>query len=307
VVIAPGPRGALGRIWRVDADGARYALKETFFEPPSEPLVQAEVRFVGRALAANVRAPRTHPDRAGRHLVSGPDGTWLRLYDWVPTSPLDLASPATPAQLGELLARLHRCAPAAQSEPVGGPPDPWYEVVLAAQAFEPALRSGAAWVPRLAQRVAALPELGAVASPVDPARLLLCHRDLHPGNVLADASGTPVVVDWDNLGPADPARELARALFDWWCDPTVDAAPMRGMYEAYVHSDGPARVTQPGDFTMLIASRLNFLVAQLAALLDERTSAEHRGWAEQEVDEALRIFPTPAQLSEVLGLVERIG
>ena len=31
----------------------------------------------------------------------------------------------------------------------------------------------------------------------------MCHRDLHPDNVFADPDGDLVVVDWDNLGPAD--------------------------------------------------------------------------------------------------------
>ena len=73
-----------------------------------------------------------------------------------------------------------------------------------------------------------LPELCAAVAPADPAGLIVCHRDLHPENVLADAAGALVVVDWDNLGPAAPGRELARALFDWFCDgPTTDLDAVR--------------------------------------------------------------------------------
>jgi hypothetical protein len=36
-----------------------------------------------------------------------------------------------------------------------------------------------------------------------------------------------VVVDWDNLEPAAPGREVARARFDWFCDgPTADLDAM---------------------------------------------------------------------------------
>jgi Ser/Thr protein kinase RdoA (MazF antagonist) len=302
VAIAPGPRGALGRIWQVTADGRRFALKEMFFEPPSEAVVEAEVMLVRRAAAEGVRSADSKPDRQGRYLFSGPDGRWLRVYDWVDVRPLDLTEPTLPARLGELLAGLHRCAPVAVAEADGEPPIRWYDQAPDRPAFGAALASGAAWVPRLADRLALLDPLTSVVTPVDPARLLLCHRDLHPGNVLADDAGALVVVDWEDIGPADPARELAGALFDWWCDPVVDAAAMRATYDAYVRRGGPARITELADFSMLVASRLNFLRKQLNIAIDERIPEEHRAWAETEIDEALRILPTPGQLAEVLEL-----
>ena len=115
VTLSAGPRGALGQIWRVDVGPARYALKEIFAEPPSEAFIAAEVAFVRRAAAAGVRLPVSHPDRAGRHLLTAPDGRWLRLFDWVDVQPVDLAAPETPAKLGTLLARLHRAAPASRA------------------------------------------------------------------------------------------------------------------------------------------------------------------------------------------------
>jgi hypothetical protein len=143
-----------------------------------------------------------------------------------------------------------------------------------------------------------MPGLLDVVTPLDESRLVLCHRDLHPENLLADTSGAAVVVDWDNLGPADPSRELAHLLFDWWCDPSVDAPAMRAMYEAYVGAGGPGRVREPGDFTMLVSVRLNFLLVQLTALARGQDVA----WAEREIDESLRILPTAGQLAEVLTL-----
>lgn len=294
IEITPGPRGALGQIWRVDVDSARYALKEIFTTPPSEALIQAEVAFTRRAADAGVRCPLSHPDRAGRHLLPTPDGKWLRLYDWIDLQPLDLTVPATPRDLGALHARLHNCAPAALT----GPSDPWYDTVPATHRWTKAAESEA----RLTDRLPLLPDLCAAISPAEPNSLILCHRDLHPENVLADPTGALVVVDWDNLGPADPARELARALFDWFCDPTPDIPAMRAMYEAYVGEGGPGRVTEQADFTMLIASRLNFLLTQTTIAHDPQTEPRHREWAEREIDEALRILPTSQQLAEVLEL-----
>ncbi|WP_336214080.1 phosphotransferase enzyme family protein [Nonomuraea sp. LPB2021202275-12-8] len=307
VVVSAGPRGALGQIWRLDVGPASYALKEIFAEPPSEALVEAELAFTRRAAEAGVRLPASHPDRSGRHLLTAPDGTWFRLHDWIDLRPVELTARTTPRELGALLACLHRSAPATALEPGGGPPDPWYDRVPTTEAWARAATSGAKWATRLADRLTGLPELCAAVAPADPADLIVCHRDLHPENVLADPDGALVVVDWDNLGPAAPGRELARALFDWFCDGPADLDAMRDMYEAYVREDGPGRVTEPADFSMLVASRLNFLLVQTGVALDPRAEPRHREWAEREIDEALRILPTPRQLADVLALTRALA
>jgi hypothetical protein len=121
IEVSAGPRGALGQIWRLEIGSARYALKEIFAEPPTEASIQAELAFARRAAEAGVRVPVSHPDRQGRYLLTAPGGRWLRCYDWIDLHPVALTAPDTPRQLGALLARLHRCAPAAAAEPDGGP------------------------------------------------------------------------------------------------------------------------------------------------------------------------------------------
>lgn len=112
-----------------------------------------------------------------------------------------------------------------------------------------------------------------------------------------------MVVDWDNLGPATPGRELAQALFDWFCDrSTTDLHAVSDLYEAYVREGGPGRITELADFSMLLASRLNFLLVQARVAIGPRTERRHREWAEREIDEALHILPTPRQLADVLEL-----
>jgi Ser/Thr protein kinase RdoA (MazF antagonist) len=103
-------------------------------------------------------------------------------------------------------------------------------------------------------------------------RHLLRHRDRLPENVHLDSAGTLVVVDWDDMGAAEPGQELARAVFDWFCDDTLtDLDAARVMVQSYLSEGGPGRVTEPSDFSMLLASRLNFLLSQVRLEPDPKT------------------------------------
>jgi len=302
--VSAGPRGALGQFWRLEIGSARYALKHIFDEPPTEASIRVELDLVSRARDAGVRAPASHPARDGQYLLTARDGTWFRCYDWLELRPVASDASDTARRLGALLAGLHRCAPVAPAEPNGdGPPDPWYDQVPPAVAWEAVVTSGTSWAARLNDRLTMLPQLCAAVGTADPARLILCHRDLHFENVFVDPEGELVVVDWDDLGPADPGRELARALFDWWCnDVDTDLDAVGAMVESYLDAGGPGRITGPADFSMLLACRLNFLVAQAALALDPHAERAHREWAEHEIDVGLHLLPTPRQLTDVLAV-----
>ncbi|MBU2667859.1 phosphotransferase [Actinoplanes bogorensis] len=295
-VVTAGPRGALGRIWRVQAGADTYAVKELFGTPPSPATIEAELAFTRAAARAGVAVPASYPGTDGNYVHRMPEGSWLRRLDWFDLRPID---PVDPAALGRLLAGLHREAPAARAEPDGDEPDPWYDTPPPLTGWPEIRRTG--WDARLRT----LPELCAMVSPPDLATTRLCHRDLHPENVLAGPDGELVVVDLDQVGPAEPVRELTRYLFDWFCDGPADVDAMRMFHEAYIEAGGPARLTRPGDFTMLVASRLNFLRRQVRIAADPDTEPQHREWAEAEIDEAVRILPTPAQIEQVLQLVSR--
>jgi len=286
--IVAGPRGALGRIWHVRTPDGEYALKHSFGAPPDgQP--EAELDLVRRATTMGVRAPAQHPTPDGRLLTPAPGGGTLRLYDWVELHPAD-ASADRPEQLGTLLARLHRSAPPATSTP-----EPWYH-----QPPDPAEFTQYAdrpWGSRLARLVTDLPRLCSAMTPPDPAQLLVCHRDLHPENVQIGGDGDLVVIDWDQLGPADPGRELGQVLFTWFTEPE----PMAACYGAYRQAGGPGRITGPQDFTMLLADRLNFLAHEARIAADATADPDDRAWADLEIDETLRLLPSPAQLDRTLA------
>lgn len=163
--------------------------------------------------------------------------------------------------------------------------------------------ASASWHAPLAAAVDSLPRLYELLSGANPARMRMCHRDLHPGNVLADRGGELVVVDWGDLGPAEPARELASALMAMFHDGHPDLASMRQAYRAYVRAGGPARLRSTTDFTMSISAQLNFLQLQVRIALDPQLLASSRTWAELEIEEGLLILPTPELLATVLDAV----
>lgn len=303
VSIRLGARGAQGQVWKLAVGGRAYALKRVFAgRPPAPSTIEAEVAFTQLATAAGVRLPASHPDRNGRYLVPLPDDGWVRLFDWVELRTADLAG--TAESVGLVLARLHQCGRATDRELDGGAASPWYTVPPAPDSWAPlvaaALEADYSWAIPLAVAVEGLPPLYAVVSPAVPATMRLCHRDLHPGNLLADDAGDLVIVDWDSLGPADPAGEIAFTLMACFHDGEPDLVSMRRTYTSYLDGGGPARLRSLEDFTMSIAASLNFFQRQLRVALDPTASSRDRTWAELEIDEWLRIRPSPDLLTTVL-------
>ncbi len=94
-----------------------------------------------------------------------------------------------PSAVGDLVARLHRCAPASD-EPVGA----WFAAGLGEESWqaldEQVTAHGAPFAEDLARL---LPDLVAVESVIEPhASPIVCHRDLWADNVLPDERRTPV-------------------------------------------------------------------------------------------------------------------
>jgi len=218
----PVARGAMGQVWKVTTASGRWAVKELFWgaDPDS---AEGDVAFQTAALAVGVRLPRPVRAPATGAILVDVDGRSWRAYEWADLGPpLDSAGQrAMVAHVGSLLARLDR---AGATWP-GGEVDPWYTTVPAAGRWEAlTTRAPAAalpWTERLdALRadLALLAEVVAAAAARPPSALVRrCHRDLGRDNVRPPAGGGPMVVlDWENAGPCDPAREMG-ALVVRWC------------------------------------------------------------------------------------------
>jgi len=67
--------------------------------------------------------------------------------------------------------------------------------------------------------------------------LRTCHRELWADNVLPTADGGVRVIDWENIGLADPSHELGCVLFEF---ARSDSGQVRALTDAYREAGGPA-------------------------------------------------------------------
>lgn len=241
----PVARGQLGQVWRLKTIEGTFAVKEWFAGPDAEaPARDAEFSQLVRA--AGVCTPAVVRTVTGG-VTTVVDDTMVRVYQWVDLLPRNRG--IDPRVVGQTVARLHRAAPASD-EPVdrwfseGFGPVAWYALL------ERVVAEHAPFAGEFERLVEALVEVESIVEPHEAP--IICHRDLWADNVLATLDGRVCVIDFENMGPADPSQELAMVLFEFGHG---DPRRARELHTAYVDAGGPGRVTRPGHFTMLVAEQ----------------------------------------------------
>jgi aminoglycoside phosphotransferase (APT) family kinase protein len=248
----PVARGQLGRVWRLRTPERDFAVKEWYAQPDLGGAGR-DARFVESARAARVLTPAIIRTPTGQ-VVQVVDGTAVRVFDWV-----DLRPPSRrldPPDVGRTVARLHLA-----SQPSDDPVDNWFATGFGERSWrELHARVVAEGAPFADELGAIVDELIAVESVIEPhEQPIVCHRDLWADNVLATDDGRVCVIDFENLGPADPSQELAMVLFEFGDD---DPERARQIHTAYRDAAGPGRVTRRGHFTMVVAEQAH--IGQLA-------------------------------------------
>jgi thiamine kinase-like enzyme len=182
-----------------------------------------------------------------------------------------------------------------------GPVDPWYREPVGAERWDQLVadlrRAGAPFAGRLA---ALRDELIALESWLEPPQeLRVCHRDLWADNVRAGEQNRPVVIDWDNCGPASAAGELAMVLAEFG----TSVSRAADLHAAYREAGGPARLTGIGDFTMPLAV-LHHLVELAARQWLAASGDQARGRAAVRVTE---FTDDPFHLADARRLLAAVG
>lgn len=296
-----GGRGALGEVWRLRVDGRADLAVKLVTEEPSEPLVAKEVAHTSNLAEHGVKVALAVANRQGRFVSSAPGG-WLRVSEWIDGVKPDAADPLTPARLGDVLGRMHTYAVPMSHELDGSELDSWFHrppdmktlgnLVAAAETSDPR------WAGRLDALMSTVDEVARLRKA--PESMVLCHRDLHPDNALLVPDGRFAVLDWDNIGPADPTQELASVLLHWFADRTGAQGPLIGAFvEAYRAAGGTGNLTGIDDFAMHIATRLNFLALQLEPPIGH--------WAVMEIEELLEYLPSVEVLVQCQESVARMA
>ena len=296
----PVARGEMGRIWRLDTDRGRFALKE-LFDPLDEADAQADVGFQRVALDAGLAIPRplVRPDGGVLQEVERDGGpvAMFRAYSWV-----DLADPPCaprPAVAAALLARLHRL-----DRPADATMTAWFSEPLGAEGWASlldAVRRGAPpWLEAFERLAPAAEAAEAIVTDAGLDRLPIvdlrrCHLDFNPENVLLDVAGEPVILDWENSGPAPCEQELACAILDFAAKPSA----ARDFLRDYRQAGGPAHVTGRRSFAMAVAiqSHLADVYARSGAA---PTSDEVRARMARRIDELSRTLFTIESIDRLL-------
>ena len=300
--MTPVARGALGQIWKLSGNGTAWAVKELLFEK-DEPDVGQESALRDAAEQLGISAPRLMASRTGAHVVRLPEGSYMKLYDWVDGTPADPADPETVSWGGRTLALLHRAGAG-----TSGTPNAWYEECHQqadwAELHERAERADVPWAGELGRFIdTTAVELARHVSPSSPGDVVTSHLDMRPQNVLVGPAG-PVLLDWDNAGPVSAERELARAVYVWSGGNRFDADTARRLVRAYRNAGGRAVVKSLDSFSMLFATDLNYVYVQADCAVDPAVTAEQRAFASRETVAALRRLPDLAAVTRLTEAVE---
>lgn len=289
----PMSRGQLGQVWRLLTPAGSYAVKE-WFAPPDLATVQQNAQFSEAVRATGVLTPAVIFAADGS-ITAEVAGVPVRVYEWIDLGSADRG--VDPALLGELTCRLHRAAPVC-CDPI----DPWYTEGVGAGGWRRLVeQAGDQRAPFASTLAGLVDDLIAVEQVIEPCdHTVVCHRDLWADNVLPVADGGLCVIDFENLGPADPSQELAMVLFEFGQD---DPARARALYRAYIDSGGPGRVTRRGHFAMVVAVQAHLGALAVSRWVDDGDSTVARARLAGRLGE---IFDDPLTLARIDRIVAAV-
>jgi len=289
----PVARGELGEIRRLETDHGTFAVKRAL---EGWSVDEAETSTAYQRVCWEAGIPTPEPLRATTGgFTAQVDGVQMRAYAWAELADSDPM--LDPAAVGALVARLHQVRHPWPTTEV----DPWFEAPIGRAEWKRVLEvsrvAGAPFADRLAELLPALLEIEQILTPMRPVQT--CHLDLWADN-LRRSAGRPFVIDFDNAGPGDPAREIAMVIFEFG---RGDAVRQRSLYDAYLGGGGPGRVRDRADLGLVVA-QLHHIGHRHLTMWVAARDPEARARSLAEIDEFLG---EPLRLSDVDALLETLG
>jgi len=311
-------RGAMGAVWRLEtgaaarsgSDGSSigtagvFAAKELFWFEGDLASVRREVAFRTACADAGVRSPMPLASISGEYVVQH-EGVWWRLYEWVEGEVPDHSEVDVTTWLAEQMAVIQSL----DWQGGAAAPVPFYHRVDADWLVltEAAKRAQVEWTEALERVLPLLSELTSLVNSVPVGEQVWCHRDLKNTNVLRPRDTPSTVaegnwlVDWDNVGPLAPERELGALLMKHLDKPDN----LLRIVDAYRAAGGPAKIDTPAGFATGVAIHLNFLHGQANAAMDTDLAEAHRQYAAQQITGLITSLPTPETLKKAAEAIQQ--
>ena len=211
--------GGVNGLWQVRTERGEFAVHAMHPRPQILERCERTMAVERAAATAGVALATPVPDPATGRAAVVLDGTHepVVVHEWVAAEPVhvDRCPPELYRRLGGSVARVHGLsafadAMADETLTRRTTADGWIELARSAR------RRGFAWADPLA---AAAGELEAAVDELDRwdassgDAVVLGHRDLTSQNVL-DRDGTPVLIDWEDVGPIHAGNEIGRTALD---------------------------------------------------------------------------------------------
>jgi Ser/Thr protein kinase RdoA (MazF antagonist) len=273
------------RVYRLDAGGRRYAVKEMrnpWAEPRWQEWLAESWSFEQRAIAAGVAAPQPVPNpadgsclawvrrlRQNSQITDAP----VRVHHWTAGAPAGTGPvhAETARWAGRVLATLHglRITPQDRSLfPVTSTAtaDRWPELTQAAR------HGQAPWIRAMEEAAPAVARIAdlARAAGFRPGQEVMTHGDIDQKNLLLTASG-PALCDWDLAAPLVPRRELAdvaMSLAAW-----TETAIAREVIRSYRLAGGDDTPIEPADLGQSMMIGLDWVAFNVERAIGLRPAA----------------------------------
>lgn len=295
VSMDPAAEGAMGRVWRLETEVGVYAVKELFWAKErgaEESSVARQILFCEQARAAGVPAPANLKSESGQYVIALPRELGRRLvraYEWVEGRPVTSTGAGIAAWVGRVQAIIEGLSVSPGDQKL----DPWSYQAPSTDAWQALAdrceQASKPWADRLRRVLPQFVALTALTGPPNPAPTFVTHTDFQPQNVLVDAQGQFVLLDWDDAGPSSPARALGQLTNNWHIHgTTVDHDGIRQTLDGYRSAGGTTTVTDVNVFGESICGYLNYVHSQCELALDQSQDAELCMKADKHVPDLLQ-------------------